>query len=772
MADNFIRKGVADFNSREVKLGTSLEDALKPVSGRVDEFRRWIVAKRAQEMATQGKKTGLNPADVDFVADKYNADPQFNEAFTKIKEWNDALLQYAVDAGLVSEKSAGAMREMNQDYVPFHRIFEVGAGESPAVQGGGTGKGLNVGKPSSLRGASGSQRDIVDPLETMVKNAYSLITAAEKNAINTSVADLANKTDMGRWVEKIGAPKEAVKVEVDRIRSQLEANGADMTNVPDEVIVQFFRPSGRAPFGENVIKVNRGENLEFYRLDKDLFDTFHALDMDSSSRLLKMLSLPAQVLRAGVTLTPDFALSNAMRDTVSGSIISKYTDYPFQATIKGMAALLNNPKLVAEWAASGGKQSVEASYFDRAKLQQFLSEKITKDMTAAERATVWLKSPLTALRLFTGTLEEATRLGEYQNAYKKLTAQGMSPAEARRQAAFEARDLQDFAKGGAQTKIVRSLAAFWNAGLQGNVRLAQAFKQRPLQTTMKGLAFVTLPKLLEQALNWNDEDYWDRPQWERDLFFLIPRGKDANGHTQFVRIPTPFEVGVIFGTFPGRVLQALREEDPEAMKGFPQVMLRQTIPNPLPQSVMTLVEASAGKSGYSFFRGRPIVPQSIQNAPPEMQFTLQNSLTSKKVGNLLGVAPAKVDYVIGGMTGGVGRQLTHQVADRAISAVTGEERTARSTTPGARFVATPAGTQSESIERFYKALEEANADQERVKAGGQSKGQARFATRLEAASREIATLRRAAQEEKDEDRRQAIQLQMAAKAKAALQGMK
>jgi hypothetical protein len=771
MADSFVRNGVADFKTREVTPGTGLQDALKPVSGRIDEFRRWIVAKRAQELAANGKETGLNPNDVDFVAQKYDTDPAFQEAFTKVKTWNDALLKYAGDSGLIAPESLKAMRDMNQDYVPFHRVFEVGAGES-AAQSGGAGRGLNVGKPGSLKRLSGSQRDIVDPLETMVKNAYTLITAAEKNAINTAVADLAPKTDMGRWVEKVAAPKEMVKVELERIKKQLEDAGADLTGVPDDLVMGFFKPSGRAPFGENIIKVNRAGKQEFYRLDKDLFDTFHALDMESSSRLLKLLSAPAQLLRAGVTLTPDFALSNAMRDTVSAAVVSKYGTYPFVNTVKGMAALLNNPKLVSEWAASGGKQSVEANYFDRAKVQKFLSERITKDLTPAERATILAKSPLTALRMFTGTLEEATRIGEYQNALKKLTDEGMPIGDARRQAAFEARDLQDFAKGGAQTKIVRSLAAFWNAGLQGNVRLAQAFRQRPFQTTLKGLAFITLPKLLEQAVNWNDEDYWDRPQWERDLFFMIPRGKDANGHTRFLRIPTPFEVGVIFGTVPGRILQTVREKDPKALESLPRVMLQQTIPNPTPQSVLTLLEVNAGKGGYSFFRGRPIVPEAMKNAPPEMQFTSQNSLTAKKVGKLLNLSPAKVDYAIGGLTGGVGRQLTHQVSDRAISAMTGDERTAQSTMPGARFVATPAGTQSDAVEKFYQALEEAVADRERVKAGEASRGQARFARRLEAVADKLSELRKKAKLEKDEKQRQSINLEISARARDALKQIK
>jgi hypothetical protein len=705
------------------------------------------------------------PTDVDTVASKFDADPAFQEAFTKVKAWNDALLQYSVDAGLVTPEGAAAMRKMNQDYVPLHRVFEVGAGEPSALEGGGVGRGLNVGKPGSIRGRHGSSRDVVDPLETMVKNAYSIITASEKSAINLAVADLANKPGMGKWVERIATPKEMVKVGIDKIRKELEANGADLTGVPDDLLLSFFQNSGRAPFGENTIKVVRDGKAEFYRLNKDLFDTFHALDLEDSGKLVRILASPAQLLRSGVTLAPDFALANALRDTFSSAILSKYNAYPFEVTLRGLGAMINNPKLVAEWAAAGGKNSIEANYFDRAKLQNFLKEKIAKDLTPAEQALVFAKSPLTALRWLTGISEEATRIGEYQKAFNALTKQGMPEGEARRLAAFESRDRQDFAKGGAKTKIIRHLAAFWNAGLQANVKLAQSFKERPLQTIGKGLLYITTAKMLEQAVNWDDEDYWDRPQWERDLFFLIPIGKGDDGHTRFIRIPTPFEPGVIFGTLPGRVLQWARNNDPEAVKDFPRVMLQQGVPNPIPQTLQTVFsDFLSGPKGWDIYRGRTVVPESIASLPPEMQYTEQTSLTAKKLGKALGYSPMKLDHIIATSTGGVGQLLTHQVSDRAISAVTGEPITAKGKVPGGRFVTTPASVSSQSIDEFYKILEQLRTEVQRAKAGGKPELDVKWAPIFERQADAISKLRTAARNTKDESERKRLaerQLEMA-----------
>lgn len=772
MADTFIRSGTVDFQTKKVTLGTSLTDALKPVAGRIADFRRWIVAKRAQELRRQGKETGLVPSDVDVVAATFDADTAFQDAFTKLKAWSDSLLQYAVDSGYISAEHAENMRTLNEDYVPFHRIFEIGAGEDPSQTGGGAGRGLNVGQVGSMRRLSGSQRDIVDPLETLVKNAYAIITASEKSAINAAIAGLSQAKGMGKWVERVATPKESVRLTLEKIRDQLEAAGADTSALPDDLLLQFYQQSYRAPWGENIIKVSQSGETTFYRLKSDLFDAFHALDNEDSSRFIQILAAPAQWLRAGVTLSPDFALSNLMRDTFSSAVINKYGMVPFEAALRGMAAMIGNPTMVAEWAAAGGAQSIEANYFDRKKLSEFVRRRVTDDLTMGERALIIAKSPLTALRMLTGSLETVTRLGEYQKSYNQAVKGGMSPGEARRLAAYESRDRQDFAKGGAKTKILRHASAFWNAAVQANVKLAQSFRERPIRTMAQGLAFVTIPKLIEQAVNWDDDDYWDRPQWERDLFFMIPISKDRNGHTKFLRIPIPFEVGLIFGTVPGRMTQWAKQNRAQAMKGLPETILRQTIPNPIPQSVQVVIaDFMTGKRGWDFFKMRPIVPETMADLPAELQWTEQTSLTARHVGAKLGFSPLKVDHIIRNTTGGLGQQITHNLIDRAIGLATGEKPTALNVAPGMRFFATPAGISSERVELFYTELSRLRE----AKAGSKMKGEsmesqdARKLSAMEAAADEMSAMRKKARAAADQTEKQRIYLEIVDKSAGAME---
>lgn len=764
MADTFIRRGQIDFKTKEVT-GKGLEQVLKPVGPRINDFVDYIVSRQAREMRAQGKETGLVPADVDFVFNKFQGDAEFNAAFNELKQWSDSFIKYSVDAGYLSSDAAAAMRSMNQEYVPFHRVFEVGAGEFGTEAG--TGRGLNaVGQ--AFKGRKGSRRDIVNPLETYVKNAYAIITNSEKNAINVALADLSHHTGMGKWVEKVGTPKEGERVGIEKLREQLEDAGADLTGVPDDLLLTFWKDSKHAPSGENIIKVNRAGKLEFYRLNRDLFRTVSSLDAEHAGTLIKLLSQPSQVLRAGATLTPDFAISNVLRDTVNAAVASRYGMFPVENTVRGLYALLKNPKLVQEWKASGGAQSVEAHYFDRPALQRFLKERISKDFSYADYAKYVAKSPLSAIRILSGTLEQATRIGEFQIVVNKLLKQGYEIGEARRLAAFESRDLQDFAMGGSKTKSLRRMTAFWNAAVQGEYRLVRSLKDPKTRwmTMAKGFAWVTVPSITAFMLNKDDPDYWDRPQWERDVFWLIPRGKDETGHTKFLRIPKPFTVGLIFGTMPERIMSRWFKEDPEAFKGL-GTTIGQNVPNPVPQSVMTLFGAfGSGEQGYDTFRRRKIVPDSMADFPPDLQFTEQTSLTAKKAGKLIGISPMKVDYIINQTTGGLGRQTVNQGLDRVISWMTGEPRTARAAYPMGRFLGTPSGVQSQAVDDFYNELDRLRNEKAREKQTGE--GDSSGLRMMERQAERISKLRKSQREEKDELERQKISLQIREIAELAL----
>src|SRR5690606_1311871 len=178
-------------------------------------------------------------------------------------------------------------------------------------------------------------------------------------------------------------------------------------------------------------------------------------------------------------------------------------------------------------------------------------------------------------------------------------------------------NLQDFSRQGRWMQGIAAGVPFFGSQIQGLYRSAQAFKERPIQTTARALTYITVPTLVNLALNWDDEEYWDRPQWQRDYFWLvkIPGADKFPGFGGFVPIPKPFELGIVFGAIPERLAQRIWKDDPEAMDGFMELVGSQLVPPLLRPIVGASIETGAN---WNFFQKKNIVPKSLQDLPPEL----------------------------------------------------------------------------------------------------------------------------------------------------------
>lgn len=725
-AETFIRTGIIDAKTGDVKLGTSLMDAFLPIAGRMNDFRDWIVSKRAEELFRRGIDSGIPREEWREVLMRFGNDRDFQAAFAKMLKWQDDVLQYSVDMGYKTPEEAKLIRAVNKAYVPFHRLYEVGINEPLGIGSRTGGKLVVIGTPGSLRRMRGSERPILDPIASMIENAYSIVFAAEKNRALTALADLSGLPDMGKWIIPDKRHVEPVKFDISRIRQQLIDLGIDADTIPDHALLTFWRDSRRNPLPDNTIRVKRGNSLEYYKLDTDLYRAVNATDQFSLQGIWRWLAWPSQLLRAGVTEDPAFVYRNIMRDTVSAAIISRFTVYPFEAAMRGAYALLA-PKIAeflgfknhadmlrritAEWKAAGGKHGVEAAYFDRDKMQKFIRDQITRDMTYAQRGLYWASSPLMALRMLTQTGEEMTRIGEYWKVFNTALKQGNSRLDAHLLAAFESRDLQDFAMQGTKTKPLKLLTAFWNAAWQGRYRFYRSLydPRNPdvwKSTLLKGFGFITMAKMIEQYLNWDNEDYWAQPRWQRGIAFHIPIGQDKLGHTRFLLVPVPFEAGFIFATMPGLMMDYIKQRDLSAAEAFGTQFAAQMIDNPVPQPVMAVLEAIP-TMGWNYFQGRPTVPAGLSRAPYWARYTDQTSLVAKKLGKLFpgeGVSPAKIEHFVRSTTGGVGTQVMHQLVDPILSKATGEVGAIAPVVPWRAFVSPPQGVRSQILDDFYEKL--------------------------------------------------------------------
>jgi len=592
-AETLLHYGVMDKNGK--KIGKSLDEVLAPVKDDLDGFRNYAVAKHSLEVTAQGKHTGILDADAEEVVK--NAPQKYQDVLEDLVEYQDALLNLLVESGVMKAESVTTMREMYPNYVPFYRVFDEDVNTVAAYMS----KGGFANLRNPVKAMKGSMRDIVDPIESIIKNTYTFVNIAERNAVGRSIVELAEgKEGMGRFVEKVDAMHNVAK--------------------------------------ENILTVYRDGKAEKYQLDPDLYRATLALDREASNILIKILSYPASWLRAGATLSPDFMVRNPIRDQFSAFINSKYGYVPGIDLVKGIFHAIKKDELYWQYQNSGAAHSslvaIDRDYLQK-DIRKFFKEKTTKEKIVA---VVNPGTYIEMLRALSELGEYGTRLGEFAKGVKK----GASFEEA----ALSARDMTlDFGRVGSHMKHANRVIAFMNATIQGSDKIVRQFKANPKGSIIKTAAAITLPSIILFLLNHDDDRYKELPQWQKDMFWIVLT-KD-----HIFRIPKPFELGILFGTVPERALAWAADKDPKAFRELGKTLKDAITPGYIPTAMLPIIEVWANKS---FFTSLPIVPEREKSLEPKYQYGPYTTETAKAIGNLLNWSPRKIESFLRGYTGGLG----------------------------------------------------------------------------------------------------------------------
>lgn len=636
-----------------------LEEIVNTISKKEHkDFSTYLVALHDLDLHKNKQKATFDYTEDVAVLGKHTGNERFQKAAKEIYKYQDYLLAMLVKEGMLTVKAYHTMRKMYPHYIPFFR--DMSDVNMQSFLSGGKGF-IDVSSP--VKRLKGSTRDIINPLESIIKNTFQFVNAIERNHVGRTFAKLADKKGMGQIIERVNGDKAKT---------------------------------------DNTFNVWENGKKTTYETTPELIQTMRLLDKEQSNMVAKILSYPANWLRAGATLSPEFILRNPVRDMIGASIYSKHGFIPVVDTFKGLALFLKKGELYWDYMKSGAAHAAMVS-LDR----DYLGGQLRDIMSRDSKATKLIKNPLELLRAMSEATEMATRLAEYDNARKgytglvnRLFGKDRKPLTAR-EAALESRDITlDFSRRGTHTKRLNQITAFFNATLQGADKMARAFKEDPRGMTVKTMLYITLPSVLLWYMNKDDERYQELPQWEKDTFWIIP------GKENMYRIPKPFEAGVLFGTSFERMLQyfddAKNNRKSVGFNGFGERVMDSLAPSFMPTAMIPVVEAM---TNYSLFRQRNIIPQSQENLPARLQYGANTSEVAKFVGDKINVSPYIVDNTIRGYGGGLaGLGLS------GIDAATGAKENNASKkwyeAPGLRgFTAAPYQS-SNSVQRVYDDYKE------------------------------------------------------------------
>jgi len=709
------------------------------------ELNAYLIARRALEYDRRGFK---HPFDsqaaketIQILKNKY--DPIAKE----IDIYNRQLLEYARDLKLIDKQAFDAMVEANKSYVPFSRVLETVKGEKPSKYGG-------VSNPFK-RVKGDKELSVFDPIETIYSNTFKIVKLAERNNALIKFFDFVEKNkssfpDINKKIET-----KQTKIE----RKELEKVLDDPSAINDAAIENFkvFRKSFVKPDGSSVT-VYRNGKYEVWDVGKELADSLSEFNPQEMGVIIRAIGTPARLLRAGATTSPDFVFSNIGRDTVLGAVFSKSGFIPVWSSLEGGLTMLlgktgvskKAKKIMQDWEKSGGMQSTLIS------LDRMVNDKSAFKILNGQQIRNKVFNPLEILRTLSEIGENITRLGEFQKAYKKAGKEGLKGREQIERAGFESRDITiDYAKMGAYMKGVNAISAFYNARVQGYVKIYDGFKQRPGRTIATITAGIIMPSVYFWFANRDNEIYQRQPQWVKDNYWVV-----VVGDTPY-RIPKPFDLGVVFGTGMEQFLDYWYGNEANAKNDLSRFVTEFVFSqlrnlNPLPTILVPPIEQ---KTNYSIFKGKPLVPDYMdRQLLGPYQFNPYTTETSKLLSRTLAAmigdhnapSPIVIDNYIKGWTGGLGNYFM-MALDKALietGIIDDPIRPTDSLTkiPGLRaFNLRDPSMQSEFITDFYeeyKKYKKYKPTIEKLKKDGDFKEAAKLAKRKKLIDKNIAVLER------------------------------
>ena len=584
-------------------------------------FSAYLVAKHDLDFHANGQKATFSKAEDVATLRKFEKNETFKKAADELQKYQRHLLQQLVKSGMLKPEIYAELVKKYPNYVPFFRDFKAESMDGFLASSKGF---INVASP--IKRFKGSTRDIIDPLQSILRNTYQFTNAIERNKVAQNFAKLADIHGMGRIVEQV--------------------------------------KDGSARATDNTFTVwQRGQKV-VYETTPELKAALEMSDKNASNLLVRIMQTPASWLRAGATSTTGFALANLVRDNVSAAIFSKHGYLPVFDTLKGVSQFIKKDELYQEYLRSGASGAAMVS-LDRDYMGGQIREILRKEPTWQKI----VKNPIEVMRAISEASEISTRLAEYDNARKGYTGlanrffgserKSLTP----QQAALEARDITiDFSRIGKNTKTANRVVAFFNAAVQGADKLRRVWKEDPVGASIRATLFVTIPTVALWQINKDNPEYQELPQYVKDTYWILPSGD------HLIKIPKPFELGVLYGTSVERMLQWMDDKEHGrkgiGFKGYGERVADVLTPSVMPTAFIPIAEWAAN---YSFWRQKSIVPQAQQDLPDALQYGQNTSAVAKGIGSLFNVSPYKVDNTIRGYGGNLAT-----LGLTAIDAATGE----------------------------------------------------------------------------------------------------
>jgi hypothetical protein len=610
------------------KVGESLQKTVEAIpKGQEEEFWTYMSQRHNIDRAREGKSVQANytpEMSTDAVKIAEQTHPEYKAIGDGVVNWIDKFMNtWGVDTGIVNKDIYAGLRDTYKSYFPTQRDFST---LEKSIPEGLTSKFADQRTP--IRKATGSSRDIINPTENIMNLVNRTIRTAKYNEVGQSLLKSVRSNP-----EKLKPFAEAIPTK-DGMFSNLD----------------------------NVVTVLENGNPTYLKInDKALLDSMNGLPK-SIGELPFKLGKPIQLFKDLITQkNPIFALRNISRDIPTAYAYGSEPN-PIKFT-KGLLGagkdiLTNGPRLQKYQAVGGGganffssgdvtKSAAELTNIGKrdafvSKISSMVGDSRPGKVVSGTADAVL--HPIKSIEKFNNLTEAAPRLAEFNRVLNKTGDVT--------KALYASNDVTvNFSRGGNITKNIDKAVPYLNAGVQGLDKFFRGFKdpKTALATIVKSGVAITVPDLALYMVNKDNPNYQAEDNRTKDTYYLIPKSDGT-----FIKIPKARELGVLFGSLFERGLRAA-EGQKDSFKGLGNAMATSFAPaNPLENNIFSPIQNLKSNKDFA---GRAIVPQGMlmDKRSPYLQYDDKTTSIAKAVGELSGLSPKQLDYLVKSYTGVIGQ---------------------------------------------------------------------------------------------------------------------
>lgn len=647
---------------------TNLTDLLNPSQAKtLKHFFTYALALRSQHLATRGIESGFELGDVHAVIQQFDT-PVWRQVAQDLTTWSEHPIKWVERAGGLHPGTADVFRALNPVYVMMKRAFL----DDPSARMG-TGRLFSSGKP--VHEIRGSGRAVIHPLFSMVEQMAQLIARAHKMRVAGLIADLATREGSGAWVNAVPLARKATTFKLDQIYTQLRKAGYHLMVEAGGTLIPAKNPLGgetldelltvltHTPYytgKETIVPVFRNGKLKLYELHPDVFQSLQGLDAIQLNALTRFTSPFTRMKRLGATgVNPAFGLlRNPFKDALTFSLFSHQPwatpfDPLIRAAIRRVKGQTGPGTFPFRFRAAGGDISSQLGY-DRAQTMGVLDDALLQHLGPMGKTLMVVKHPFDALRRILNIPELWPRIAEGEAMMARLAKDhpDWAPESVFIEAFNAGQDVTtNFSKSGSWGKQVNQVDFTFNASIQGLNKLYREATSHPWRTGARGFAWLSIPAI---AAWWYAKD---KPWYHH----LPPAYRYANFWTEagdhVIRLPLPYEVGVVFSALPVAFLDAHHQRNPALYRGLIDLAVSQMPPIGI-DALGPLWDVARNRN----YLNRPIETESMRHelvTERSTPMTAQWAKTLSKAFYAIGwhVSPQVIEYVIEQYTGGIGRNL-------------------------------------------------------------------------------------------------------------------